>query len=474
MPIKMTVSGNIETKKGWSGLRKHMEHSDQLNHKNKYLNSQESKNLRKYNKHIKLIDFDDFCQKEFKDFVKSHDEHHSKKEQYKSVKQFIKFTDKGKLRPQPIDKEYLSKLGDKNSYRTYMNELVQTIEKYKKVNKEQAYDMALKTTVHGFEHYINGFNQRNPNLKMFEAYIHADEEGAMHVHSRVLPFVNTQQKTKTGQLKKPSFSLNTALSHQFGIARNGKKALTLFRNIEDQKLLDSLNEVTRSELHLVPNFVLDRKKDHDPAIKTGLRHDEYVRIQHEKDIQTLQKEETQINQNKLTIGTQTQKINKNSQIINDQNEQVKSNKNVLENQNQQIINNQQVINNQQEQLLNAQKIIKKAKKIKKKINAIYETFYGWIAHTLTKQPANQITPQNIENTEKEFSNIEKTNFGRLAIKNAFSLVCDLIPGLTKLGKDISSINLEDTPHVQKSPSETIENDKRINKPKSQKDDEIEF
>lgn len=485
MSYKITVSGNFETKKGWSGLQKHMEHDSNVDHANKFLNSDISKQLRKYNQHIVLADFDKYCEKEFADYVKSHDKHHAKKEQYGNVNQFIKYTDKGKLRPQPIEKEYLIKLGDKNTYNSYISNLCIAIQKNKHVNKEEAFDMAMKTTVNGFSDYVKGFNQRNPNLKMFEGYIHADEEGAMHVHTRVLPLVNNHQKTKSGQLKKPSFSLNTALSTQYGMKRNGKKALAKFREIEDNQLLKALDNATTRELNLRADFKLDRKKDHDPSIKTGLDHDEYVRQRHSIDIAKLEKIEQQINVNSENLNKQNEQLSSNSKKLDKQSDQLKINSETLLIQDDQITKNKQTIEKQEQHISAARNIIATAEKAKKFVKNMYSTFYTWYESTRTNTPPENVDPDDeismdaynvrVKQIEKEYPRTSKTETGKRASQSALSMVLpQIISGLNTFAHNIMNVDLETSEKRQKTASKPISKSTGKNTHVTEKDDGLDF
>ncbi len=43
--ILTTASGNFDNKKSWNGIKKHLEHDPNITHKNKFLNTDESKQL---------------------------------------------------------------------------------------------------------------------------------------------------------------------------------------------------------------------------------------------------------------------------------------------------------------------------------------------------------------------------------------------------------------------------------------------
>lgn len=479
MSYKITVSGNFETKKGWSGLQKHMEHDSNVDHSNKFLNSDISKQLRKYNQHIVLDDFNKFCNKEFKGYVDSHDKHHAKKEQYGSVDQFIKYTDKGKLRPQPIDKEYLIKLGDKNTYNRYISNLCMAVQKNKHVNKEEAFDMAMKTTVNGFSDYVKGFNQRNPNLKMFEGYIHADEEGAMHVHTRVLPLVNNHQKTKSGQLKKPSFSLNTALSTQYGMKRNGKKALAKFREIEDNQLLKSLDNATIRELNLRANFELDRKKDHDPSIKTGLDHDEYVRQRHLADISELEEQEKVIQDNQVNINKQNEQLNNNKQLLITQNNQINLNTNMLDEQKKAKKANQDKLDEQAKTIAKNQAKINVLKTTEQKFIESYNKQTKKIKNFLSKITG-AVTKRIKAMGFAEYDNLQENQKIINDVKDVPNTLRDVADNIEETLTMVEDYNQEMNDYVrkaseaQKTASKPISKETGKNTHDIEKDDDLDF
>lgn len=477
MSYRITVSGNFETKKGWSGLQKHMEHDSNVDHSNKFLNTDKSKQLRKYNQHIVLADFDKFCNKEFKDYVDSHDEHHAKKEQYGSVDQFIKYTDRGKLRPQPIEKEYLIKLGDKNTYNRYISNLCIAIQKNKHVNKEEAFDMAMKTTVNGFSDYVRGFNQRNPNLKMFEGYIHADEEGAMHVHTRVLPLVNNHQKMKSGQLKKPSFSLNTALSKQYDMKRNGKKALAKFRKIEDNQLLKALDNATIRELNLRADFKLDRKKDHDPSIQTGLDHDEYVAQRHLADISELEKQEKVIQDNQVNINKQDKQLNNNKQLLITQNNQINLNTNMLDEQKKAKKANQDKLDEQAKTIANRQakisalkiteqKFVKGYNKQTKKIKNFLSKITGAVVRRIRGMDSAEY--DNLQENKKMIDDIKDVPD---TLRNVADAIDGIIDDIEEYNKEMSDY-IRTTPEAQKTASKQFSDETGKNTHVTEKDDSL--
>lgn len=261
-----------------------MEHDPKLTHSNQFLNGPESQALRKYNRHKVLINYDAWTEKKFGSFVKEHDQKmKDKKRKFGSVDRFLKVDGNGKKRTlQPV-LTYVEKLSNEEDWKFFKSGLEKKLQSYKwtsgprkgqNLTPSEAREMALTTVSKGFEVYANGFNKRNPNLKLFEYYIHMDEEGAPHLHSQVMPFTD-MGRTKKGNLKKPSWSLNTALGQQYGTPRKNRENLSKFRQQEDQALIDSMNQTLEKTLGIKQAFQLVRKTDSNKTLQTGVDHEVY-------------------------------------------------------------------------------------------------------------------------------------------------------------------------------------------------------
>ena len=282
--MKTTASGNFSNKSSWSGLKKHMEHDPKLTHSNSYLNSTESQFLRKYNQHKVLLNYGTWTEKKFGSFVKEHDEKmKDRKRKFGSVDRFLKVDGSGKKRTLQPALTYVEKLSNEEDWTSFKSSLEKKLQSYKwnsgskkgkKLTPSEAQEMALKTISKGFEAYANGFNKRNPNLHMFEYYTHMDEEGAPHLHAQVMPFTD-MGKTKKGNLKKPSWSLNTALAKQYDSPRKNKENLSRFRKQEDQALINSMNKTLEKTLGIKEAFQLVRKTDSNKTLQTGIDHTVY-------------------------------------------------------------------------------------------------------------------------------------------------------------------------------------------------------
>ena len=282
MKINVTASGNFDNKKTWSGVKKHMEHDLNLNHKNKYLNTEESKRLRQFNRHENLINFNDFTKEKFQPYISEHNKNEKhKNKKYNSVDEFLEQKSRigksGKTYPVQL---FVEKFSDME---TFLNVYKQTNSNLKKAtingrpltdNERDFY--ANKIFADGLTEYARGFNKRNPNLKMFEYYVHMDEKGAPHLHAPVMPFTD-MGKTNKGLIKQPSTSLNRALKEQYksnSKLKTNQQRLSEFRKQEDSTLVSCVNDKYESIFHERP-FELVRKTD-VKQVETGINHDEYI------------------------------------------------------------------------------------------------------------------------------------------------------------------------------------------------------
>lgn len=312
--MKTTASGNFSNKKSWSGLKKHMEHDPEINHSNSYLNSTESKNLRKYNRHQVLVNYSRWTEQKFGSFVKEHDQKmKDQKRKFGSVARFLKVDGSGKKRTLQPALTYIEKLSNEEDWKQFKSTLEKKLQSYKwtsgpkkgqHLTPSEARETALNTVSKGFEVYANGFNKRNPNLHMLEYYVHMDEEGTPHLHSQVMPFTD-MGKTKKGNLKKPSWSLNTALARQYNSPRKNKENLSKFRQQEDQALIDSMNQTLEKTLGIKQAFQLVRKTDSDKALQTGVDHEVY-----KARAKAIEQQEKQKQVNSKEIAKQTTKLKK--------------------------------------------------------------------------------------------------------------------------------------------------------------------
>lgn len=370
--IKVTASGNFENKKSWAGIKKHLEHDAKIEHKNKFLNTEESKKLRQYNRHKILIDYESFVNTEFGSYVKEHDKNlKDKKHAYGSVDRFLKVDSTGKQRKLQPAQAYVEKFADEENYHKILKELQKELlhcyypGQNTTLTAEQAQHEALKAVANGLENYADGFNNRNPNLKMFEYYTHLDEKGAPHLHARVMPFYQAQSKTKAGRVKKPSWSLNRALRAQYGgLSGNNKQRLSKFRQQEDQALISSMNNAFENYLGK-DTLKLYRKTEVEQYVTTGISHEEYTA---EKNNELKQKiidkqakikeQDNEIAQNDITLFGQNRTIIDNTDAIKRQQKDIDDNES-LKRQQQKDIDHNESLKKQQQTDIDANNLTKK-------------------------------------------------------------------------------------------------------------------
>lgn len=287
--IKVTANGNFDTKDTWQGIQKHLEHDPEQKHENEFLNSEESKNLRKFNRVVNLINYEEWTNEKFEPYVVNHDLKNLKKGRFVfgNVKNFLRVDGHGKVRARTLDKLYSMKFSDEETYKKISEKITDSLVK-SGIGRDEAKAKTLVMFSDALVDYAKGFNSRNKNLKMFKAVIHMDEEGAPHFHSRVMPFVPAT--TENG---KPSWSLNKALKTTYE-CKDTRENLKKFREQEDQAMIDSVNKTLQLEMPEIAKnmcFELTRRN----ASVTGLKHEVYREKKHLEDVQeqTKQAEEKQ-------------------------------------------------------------------------------------------------------------------------------------------------------------------------------------
>ena len=284
-----TSNGSFETSKKWDGIQKHLEHDENVNHENKYLNTEESKRLRKYNEIVELVNFEDWTEKHFKDYVFEHDKKNLEKSRFcfGSVKNFLKVDTSGKTRKKSLDKLYLMKFSNEEDYQELFKKVKQSFKDEKHLDDEQADDQANLLFRAGLEDYANSFNQRNTNIIAFKYAVHMDEEGAPHLHMRTMPYVPA--KTSAG---KPKWSINSALRKQYGLT-DTRKNMKKFREQEDTSMIDCVNEEIEKQLPKLSknlHLKLIRKESTE-----SVTHEVYRERKHLEDVQ----KQVEIEQKKL-------------------------------------------------------------------------------------------------------------------------------------------------------------------------------
>ena len=281
--MKVTASINFENKKAWNGLRKHLEHDRKLDHKNKFLNTEESKQRRKLNQWIKFYDFDDLIKDKFSDYIATQNKKNMDKGRlercWHSIHDFETKSSSGTARTKTLDKLAVFTFSNEDDFdnKIFKPMVKAYASKYPNKSDQEIDDKIRGCISHGLIRYTKGFNKRNPNLIMIEGVTHMDEKGSPHVHARVLPYVPS--KIRNG---KPKWSVNNALRQQFG-HHDTRENMKDFRDKEDREILQAINKQIQIELpEIAKDYQFDLVRLH-PAVK-GLEHDEYKAIKQREDI----------------------------------------------------------------------------------------------------------------------------------------------------------------------------------------------
>lgn len=387
--MKVTASINFENKKAWNGLRKHLEHDRKLDHQNKFLNTEESKQRRKLNQWIKFYDFDDLIKDKFSDYIATQNKKNMDKGRlercWHSIHDFETKSASGTARTKTLDKLAVFTFSNEDDFdnKIFKPMVKAYASKYPNKSDQEIDDKIRGCISHGLIRYTKGFNKRNPNLIMIEGVTHMDEKGSPHVHARVLPYVPS--KIKNG---KPKWSVNNALRQQFG-HHDTRENMKDFRDKEDREILQAINKQIQIELpEIAKDYQFDLVRLH-PAVK-GLEHDEYKAIKQREDIkknnQRLAEQQNKLNSLKKQIKDATadlkdqqdkikeieqkqaeraKKLDKRENKLNDRELELDARTNKLAKREKQVL--------QQEQ--HAQKILDDANEKSKKINSMYNELH---------------------------------------------------------------------------------------------------
>lgn len=121
-----------------------------------------------------------------------------------------KYNAKQRRKDRKID-DYYSKVKHAKNMRTQYEFLVQVGNKENYSDKDRITSRQWQDSKKILEKYFDGFQKRNPNLRVYNAAIHMDEQGAPHMHMNVVPVAHLTN-VKRGLDVKPS--LNKALENE--------------------------------------------------------------------------------------------------------------------------------------------------------------------------------------------------------------------------------------------------------------------
>lgn len=160
----------------------------------------------------------DVYEQEFGEAVKTYNEKQRRKDR-RIADYYDKIKHSKSMRTQY---EFIAQIGNKNDWDKYSRHSEQWGEGKKML-----------------EQYYEGFSKRNPNLRVYNASIHMDEEGSPHLHLNVVPIARGY---KQGVKVRPSF--DKALKEQ-GIDSDPRDSRSLFRNFQKQEQ-QALADIARS------------------------------------------------------------------------------------------------------------------------------------------------------------------------------------------------------------------------------------
>lgn len=137
--------------------------------------------------------------------------------------------------------DYYSKVKHSKNQRTQYEFLVQVGNKENYTDENRITSRQWQTSKEILEKYFEGFQKRNPNLVVYNAALHMDEEGAPHLHLNVVPVAHLPN-AKRGLKVKPS--LNKALEEEgFPVSKqDNRKQFKDFQHREANALAEVAKE----------------------------------------------------------------------------------------------------------------------------------------------------------------------------------------------------------------------------------------
>ena len=235
-------------------------------------------------------------------------------------------------------KNYYDKIaksdGKKGAKRTQYEFIVQVgnIDNWKKYSRESKQWQAGKAIL---KKYYDDFQKRNPNLAVYNAAIHMDEQGAPHLHLNVIPVASGY---KRGVAVRPSF--NKALKQE-GIEGSEKDSRAIFRNFQAREQ-EAISEIAK-------NYGIQRISGLTNKLRDVHEYKEAMaqinKVERERDVQKLLlsnvQQQTADAQNELELVVEA--TNKSKDKNNDLEQRYKHNQKIVEKQEEQIQKNQALL-----------------------------------------------------------------------------------------------------------------------------------
>lgn len=314
MAIKCTVTTDLQAKdtNGYSGIQKHVEHDEKINHANQDIVFSETQ-FNQYDESQKTRnEIDKWNDKHFKDYVEEHDKHQREKghaeRQYGSVKNYLKRKKKATavltIGNMEVQSKLMQQFCPKNSYQEEKlpDGTTHLVFKLKDQNGQpvpdniavakQFYDCFNRALIHATNNNVGWTLKDNSRVNVGD-YLHRgryatnnDEMGISHIHYELATFGMTRGGKKraahaTNSLNQALVSLHQAVT---GKVCSGRDATKWFRANMDQFALKCLeNELHKTYKVLQNKKILDfeRKTKEDKTIQTGLSM-EQLKAQHQE------------------------------------------------------------------------------------------------------------------------------------------------------------------------------------------------
>ncbi len=342
MAIKCTVTTDLQAKdkNGYSGIQKHVEHDEKINHANQDIVFSETQ-FNQYDESPKTrAAIDQWNNEHFKDYVEEHDKHQREKghaeRQYGSVKNYLKRKKKATAVLTIGNMEVQSKLMQQFCPKTSYQEeklpdgTTHLVFKLKDQSSQPIPDnIAIAKQFYGcFNRALIKATNNNVGWTLKDKsrvnvgdYLHRgryatnnDEMGISHIHYELATFGMTRGGKKraahvTNSLNQALVSLHHAVTGKYC---SGRDATKWFRANMDQYALKCL-ETELHKTYKVPQDkkILDfeRKTKEDKAVQTGLsmeqlkaQHQEIA--DHQKAVQSLQSQADNLTNQKNDVQSQ--------------------------------------------------------------------------------------------------------------------------------------------------------------------------
>ena len=353
MSIKCTVTTDLQAKdkNGYSGIQKHVEHDENINHANQDIVFSETQ-FNQYDESPKTrAAIDQWNNEHFKDYVEEHDKHQREKghaeRQYGSVKNYLKRKKKATAVLTIGNMEVQSKLMQQFCPKTSYQEeklpdgTTHLVFKLKDQNNQPISDnIAVAKQFYGcFNRALIKATNNNVGWTLKDKsrvnvgdYLHRgryatnnDEMGISHIHYELATFGMTRGGKKraahvTNSLNQALVSLHHAVTGKYC---SGRDATKWFRANMDQFALKCLEDELHKTYKVPQNKkILDfeRKTEDDKTLQTGLsmeqlkaQHQEIA--DHQKAVNALQGQADNLNSQNHDIQVQVERVTKNLKAI---------------------------------------------------------------------------------------------------------------------------------------------------------------